>query len=253
MENKNATNLISYPDAWNDIYGNNLENLANKILKFEEIQRLKLESVLDIECENSKMLNIFAKSEKKCYGITTNEELFNYSKNTYPNLEISKVDSILDLDNLPRFDLITCVNQTINNIDSLQNLQDFFDNVYAHLKNGGVFICNYFTNLYFENNAKTIYDENENYNYLRKITKISGNKYEILENFYLKRNVPDKINRFDKIQDKKSKYTYNNYEIIKAITNSKFRYLITTNSNLSPVKDFNNSPIAHIIAIKREN
>lgn len=249
---ENTTELISYQDAWDETYGSDLTSLANKILNFERIQKLKLDSVLDLECGNGEALKVFKESNKACFGTNSSEILLNSCTQNLKNTTILKTQSVQELENLQKVDLVTCLNESINDIQNLYELQEFFDNVYKHLNNGGIFIFNYYTNSYYESNLGTIYNEREKFNYLQKIER-KENKFILTENFYLKLDIPNKFNRYNRISETKLKNCFANKEITNAITNSKFRYLITTNANLSPVRDLDDVDIAYIIAIKRED
>ena len=242
------------PLAWHKSQNQYYENLARKILNFERIQKIKLNSVLDICCASSDFLKVFYNEGKRCFGTEVDENFYNYSKNQYPSIPYYKAYSISDIDSFKNFDLITILNRKINDFSSISELSRFFKLVYKHLNNGGIFIFDMYTASKLNNCNESMQTESEDLDFVMTIKTNKDDKYSTISNlFYLK----DKINDDGIIEYKKSelnatKYHFSKDEIYNEIKNANFRYFVATNENLSPVANSESLETAYFMAIKRE-
>ena len=145
MENMTENKLMTpLATAWNESQGLYSEELANKIINFEKRQKLRFKNVLDICCGSGNLLKIMNANEKNCYATEISDDFVTYNKENNPFINIKKVDNILDFDNIKTFDLITCTNKVINNLNNISLWSNFFNTVYKNLNNGGVFIFDFY-------------------------------------------------------------------------------------------------------------
>lgn len=253
MENNNlSTNTLG--SVWNEAQGSYSEELANKIINFESRQRLRFRSVLDICCGSGNLLRVMQNNGKICYGTETIDDFIDYNKQINPEISIIKTNTILDFDKIKTFDLITCTNKVINNLSDISYWREFFDLVYNNLNNGGVFVFDFFTENKLDGWNETTHKETDTYDRIRTVsTKFDGSPIsEIKDVYYLKTTNSEDKTKYKRVEYSDKKYAFKNENIIKEITNAKFRYLIPVDANLKPIQNLNYSKTAYIIAIKRE-
>ena len=178
---------------------------------------------------------------------------------------ITKID---DLEGLGTYDLISCNHDVVNMLPTPEAWGTFFKNVYKHLNNGGIFLFDYYTKRKLQEWNETTYDENEKLDYIKSIicdgktsTSISNIYYINIANISKNDNVAvldrqyslnNYDNKFKKTENTSVEYYFENQDILNQLKGSGYRYLITTDANLSPISNIEDVNRLHIIAIKRE-
>lgn len=254
--------------AWNENQGGYSQNLAKKLLKFIKLQDLKVESVLDICCGSANFLNEMHNSGKTCVGTEILDSYVEYNKSKYPDMEFHKTETITDIDRLGKFDLISCNHDVVNMLPSLEDWGNFFKKVYSHLNNGGLFVFDYYTKRKLKDWNETFTDSNGKIDYVKSVicdgiskTSISNIYYinivnkaknEDISAFDRTYEMNDSESRFKKAEDTQVEYYFDNKDILNKIKEAGYRYLITTDANLSPISMIEDVNRMHIIAIKHE-
>lgn len=264
MENLNKT----YADAWNINQGNYSESLAKKIASFIKLQKLNINTAIDICCGSGNFLNELQRYGIECTGTEILDSYINFNSEKYPNIKFIKTNNILDFDNIGKFDLISCNHDVINMLSTLDEWNKFFELAYKHLNNGGLLLFDYYTKKKLKGWNEIICDESEKIDYIKEIKSYDG--YTTINNiFYTNINFDENANKNVSVSDRD--YTFNNYnnkykktenmtseyyfeneEILNLIKENGYRYLITTDGTLSPVQNIADMNRVHIITIKRE-
>lgn len=269
MENNNETSFDkAFAMAWNENQGSYSENLAKKILKFIKLQDLKVETVLDICCGSANFLNEMQINGKKCTGTEILGSYVEYNKSKFPNIEFYKTEEISDLDNLGTYDLISCNHDVVNMLPTIEDWGNFFKKVYSHLNNGGLFIFDYYTKRKLKDWNETFSDSNDKIDYIKSVVCDGISKTSISNIYYI--NLVNKVNsddtfaidrryelndytsKYKKAEDTMVEYYFENKDILNQIKQAGYRYLITTDGNLSPISMIEDVNRMHIIAIKHE-
>lgn len=269
MENNNETNFDkAFAMAWNENQGNYSQTLAKKILKFIKLQDLKVNSVLDICCGSANFLNEMQLNGKKCAGTEILDSYVEYDKSKFPNIQFIKTNSINELDSIGKYDLITCNHDVVNMLPTLDEWELFFKNVYSHLNNGGLFIFDYYTKRKLKNWNETFFDSNDKIDYIKSIVCDGISKTSISNIYYInlvtktkdtsklahERNydMNDYNSKYKKAEDTQIEYYFENKDILNKLKQSGYRYIITADSNLSPISMIEDVNRMHIVAIKHE-
>ena len=270
MENINKESNFdkAFAIAWNENQGTYSQNLAKKILKFIKLQDLKVQSVLDICCGSANFLNEMKSNGMSCTGTEILDSYVEYNKSKYPNMSFFKTEKIDELDHLGMFDLISCNHDVINMLSSLDEWEIFFKNVYKHLANGGLFVFDYYTKRKLKDWNETFCDSNEKIDYIKNvvcdgvaktsisniyyINLVSKSKDTSVSAFDREYKLSDLDSRYKKAEDTMVEYYFDNQDIISRIKSAGYRYLITTDANLSPISMIDDVNRMHIIAIKHE-
>ena len=253
--------------AWSENQGSYSEDIAKKTLNFIKLQGLKVNTVLDICCGSANFLKEMKNNGKDCTGTEILDSYVEYDKSKYPNINFIKTEDILGFDDLGKFDLITCNHDVINMLPTIEDWGTFFSKVYEHLNNGGLLIFDYYTKRKLQDWNEVSCDESEKLDYIRNV--VSKNNSTSISNIYFinlnynpnaeENNSLDKNYSFNdyekkykKTEDTTVEYYFENAEIMEYIKKAGYRYLITTDSNFSPVSGLENMNRIHVIAIKRE-
>lgn len=269
MENNNNSSFDkAFAMAWNENQGNYSQNLAKKILKFIKLQDLKVNSVLDICCGSANFLNEMQSNGKQCTGTEILDSYVEYNKTKYPNIKFFKTSEIDNLDGLETYDLISCNHDVVNMLPTLEDWGNFFKNVYKHLNNGGLFIFDYYTKRKLKDWNETFFDSNEKIDYIKNVVCDGVAKTSISNIYYInlvtktkdtsvsafdrQYELNDYDSKYKKAEDTQVEYYFDNQDILTKIKQAGYRYLITTDANLSPISMIEDVNRMHIIAIKHE-
>tara|TARA_B110000116_G_C16698818_1_gene518741 strand:+ start:145 stop:798 length:654 start_codon:yes stop_codon:yes gene_type:complete len=148
--------------AANDYYKRNLNNRNRwipNISYLEFIKSLKPKSILDIGCEDGRVLNIYQKylKTKINYGIDLSDIAIKESQNKYKELKLLKLSS-LKIDKIKvKFDIIIC-SFFLYLLDREEVFKQF-DLIHKKLNNNGYLIINDFDPL-FNHTNKNIHNKN---------------------------------------------------------------------------------------------
>lgn len=254
--------------AWSENQGSYSENIAKKTLNFAKLQGLKINTVLDICCGSANFLSEMHAHGKKCTGTEILDSYVEYDRKKYKDIDFYKTEGILDFDELGTFDLITCNHDVINYLPTIESWSRLFRMVYRHLNNGGIFIFDYYTKRKLQNWNEVTYDENEKLDYIRHVVSDGETSTKISNIYYINLN-PEAANnnvsvmdreyslsnydiKYKRTEDTNIEYYFENSEVIEEIKKAGYRYLITTDSNFTPIKSIEDQNRLHVIAIKRE-
>ena len=148
--------------AANDYYKRNLNNRNHwipNISYLEFIKSLKPKSILDIGCEDGRVLNIYQKylKTKINYGIDLSDIAIKEGQNKYKELKLLKLSS-LKIDKIKvKFDIIIC-SFFLYLLDREEVFKQF-DLIHKKLNNNGYLIINDFDPL-FNHTNKNIHNKN---------------------------------------------------------------------------------------------
>ena len=148
--------------AANDYYKRNLNNHNHwipNISYLEFIKSLKPKSILDIGCEDGRVLNIYQKylKTKINYGIDLSDIAIKEGKNKHKEFKLLKLSS-LKIDKIKvKFDIIIC--SFFLYLLDREEIFKQFDLIYKKLNNNGYLIINDFDPL-FNHTNKNIHNKN---------------------------------------------------------------------------------------------
>lgn len=266
MDNVLDTNFNkAFAIAWNENQGGYSEGIAKKTLNFAKNQGLKINTVLDICCGSANFLLEMRNAGKSCTGTEILDSYIEYNKQKYPDIKFVKTETILDIDELETYDLISCNHDVVNYLPTLEDWSTLFKKVYTHLNNGGIFIFDYYTKRRLQGWNEVIYDENEKLDYVKHIESDGETKTTISNIYYINlnpqtnENLEEKVyslnnhnNKYKRTENMNVEYFFENQDILNEIKKAGYRYLITTDANFAPVSSISDMNRMHIIAIKRE-
>jgi len=108
--------------------------------------------LLDVACGTGEHIKYFS-SKFDCTGLDLNREMLKIARKKCPK-SIFVAGDMNSFKMKDRFDVITCLFNSMNHLSNLSILEKTFNNLYQHLKIGGVLIIEMFTdkNYFIKNN-----------------------------------------------------------------------------------------------------
>ncbi len=190
-----------YDDIMEDIDYNIWYEFTNSYLK----DRI---NILDIGCGTGTFINAFNGNKYNLFGLDISLEMIMQAKikSKINHNQINFINqNMLEYKNNDFFDLITCFFDTINYLETENDIINFFDLCKNNLKNNGILIIDFFTKEKYLESKKLIFKKNKNF--LKYKWKIKLKKPNIL------------IHKI-KINGKKEYYYEYYYDILKLIPNN---------------------------------
>ncbi|PYE50024.1 class I SAM-dependent DNA methyltransferase [Deinococcus yavapaiensis] len=114
-------------DAWADF-----------ILTYARSENFTPSSVLDLACGTGASTEPFVKRGLDVVGVDGSADMLKVARSRVPNVEFVLGD-LRTFDLSRRFDLVTCLFDSLNNLTASEDLGAAFSRVYAHLAPGGLF------------------------------------------------------------------------------------------------------------------
>ena len=121
----------------------NYDEMVERIIEICNSYNLELNDYLDIACGTGNVTIRVAKYFKNIYGVDLSEDMLREAFDKFKEARIKGKIICQDMTELSlnkEFDLITSVLDSTNYITDLNDLQNYFNGVYTHLKSNGLFI-----------------------------------------------------------------------------------------------------------------
>ena len=121
----------------------NYDEMVDRIIEICNSYNLELNDYLDIACGTGNVTIRIAKYFKNIYGVDLSEDMLREAFDKFKESRIKGKIICQDMTELSlnrEFDLITSVLDSTNYITDLNDLQNYFNGVYDHLKSNGIFI-----------------------------------------------------------------------------------------------------------------
>ncbi|WP_315122099.1 class I SAM-dependent methyltransferase [uncultured Clostridium sp.] len=217
----------NFADIYDNLIKEDVDYLkwSRIILEYCNEYKVELKDYLDLACGTGNITELIGSDFSNVWGVDLSPDMLSEceiklrEKNIHGNLICQDITA-LNLQH-KKFDLITCCLDSVNYILEYDGLINFFDNVYQHLKEGGLFIFD--VNSYYKlsnilgNNTYT-YDE-EGIFYVWENT-FEEEIVDMYLTFFLKKG--DMYDRFDEIHRERA---YKKEEIEETIKNAGFKIL----------------------------
>ena len=121
----------------------NYDEMVDRIIEICNSYNVELNDYLDIACGTGNVTIRVAKYFKNIYGVDLSEDMLREAFDKFKEARIKGKIICQDMTELSlnkEFDLITSVLDSTNYITDLNDLQNYFNGVYNHLKSNGLFI-----------------------------------------------------------------------------------------------------------------
>ena len=109
------------------------------MLTWLERKMLKPKSAMDLACGTGILCEILQKQGIAAAGMDFSAGMIEIARQGNPDISYQVADMITFRPDA-QYDLVTCTGDAVNHIDSLENVEKIFQNVYAYLAPGGWFV-----------------------------------------------------------------------------------------------------------------
>lgn len=236
----------NYAVAWSIEQGAFSSQLANNLVSFLEKNKIKAKNCLDICVGTGDFLNYVSKHGIKVAGTEVAKSMIEFTKEKYPNFEISYTKNIYDFKTKEKFDIVTCNHDMVNTLEKFSEWQELFKNAYNSLSKGGIFMFDFYTKNKLENWNEVSFDENDNMSHIRSIKKGIDNKCIINEIYFIRNNDGLYERTFDVVVDS----YFENSEIVEGLKKAGFKSVELCDFSLAPLSNCENRNRIHVIARK---
>ena len=115
------------------------EIFGEQLLRWLERHRVKPRTALDLACGTGVLCEILHSSGVQTFGMDLSAGMIDIARNGSPGIHYHVADMVTFRPE-ERFDLVTCTGDALNHIESLEDVEQIFRNVYGYLNEGGYFI-----------------------------------------------------------------------------------------------------------------
>ena len=114
---------------------------ADYIYNLAVMHNVHMKKMLDLACGTGKLINEMTVHNVSCVGLDMSESMLELAKNRLENQSVELIQADMtsfDIDD--QFDVITCLFDSINYLESEERLLLFFNHVSNYLKNDSLLI-----------------------------------------------------------------------------------------------------------------
>lgn len=123
---------------YDDVMGDQQES-ALQVRKLIEKYNPGAESVLELACGTGSFLYHLSKYYNTTAGLDLSSIMLSIARNKLPDIPLYQCD-MTDFHFYDKFDVVICMNDSINHLIDFTDWEKMFGNVYNHLNPGGIFI-----------------------------------------------------------------------------------------------------------------
>lgn len=114
---------------------------ADYIRDITQRHHLSFSSILDLACGTGSFLNEFKNVTLRKTGLELSEEMLQEAKKKYPDSDCDYIHAdMLNFRSEQKFDLISCLFDSMNYLDSLEKISTCINSAYENLTDSGLFI-----------------------------------------------------------------------------------------------------------------
>lgn len=217
-----------YSKKFAEFYNKYWDFLGDKywgfISKYIKKNNIKVNSWLDLCCGSGSLLKHISKTDIICFGVDSSKYQIKFARTNAPNARLI-CDDIRSFYIPKKFDVITCMLDSLNYLSNKNDLMKVFKNVKIHLEINGVFIFDinvvegwekaWGHNVVFKEKDKFLivencYDDIKNYGKIIVTGFIkNGRPFERFEEVHIERCYFEK--EIDEMLDK-TNFTYHKYD-----------------------------------------
>jgi ubiquinone/menaquinone biosynthesis C-methylase UbiE len=176
--------LANYYDKF--YYIKNYKNEVDFILEIFKRYKIKMKSILDVACGTGNHANLLASKGFNIVGVDLNEEILKIArkkvkKGVFVKGDMKNLNTVVSGEYDAALLLFNSILYNTNKHDFMKTLKG----IYNHLRKGGVFIFDLFTEQnFFEGSSNFFFEDKKSFGFKHVKKRIKG-KYIEISNYYL--------------------------------------------------------------------
>ena len=235
----------TFAQAWYNLGGDFSYMFSKKVKKYLEKNNIEVKSVLDIYCGAGNFLAEMQKTGAKCVGTEGSKAFVDFNKQNYKNMEFVLTDALEKFNTKDKFDLITCIYDLVNYMETFAEWQTLFKNAYKQLNNGGLFMFDFNTPKRISDWNTCIYEQSSDLDYVQSISNNIHGKAVVNYVFYAKDG--------DAYKKTSCIYTESSFEperVVEALKKAGFKDVKLCDFELNELANPNSRNKIHVVAKK---
>lgn len=232
-----------FAKAWDSSQGDFAKNIANRILAFNETNNKKFNSIYDICCGSSNLLEVFFHQGFKCYGTETRQGMYDYSKEKLPGVTYYLTKAMQETPGKEKVDIITCTHDIVNYLEDFEDWETLFKNVSKKLTKNGIFVFDFYSKFKLSNWNESTYKSSPSLDCLTNIKSGVYDKTVITYTYYINYN-----NYYAKTKDIVIESYFELDKIVEALKKAGLKKIQIVDNNLNPTTPNEYAERIYIIA-----
>lgn len=241
MDSKDVN--YDFAKAWDVSQGNFAENIAHKILAYNEINNRKYTSIYDICCGSSNLLKVFSDNGFNCYGTETRQGMFDFSKEKLPAATFYLTEKMNEVPGKEKVDIVTCTHDIVNYFEEFNEWEALFKSVSKKLNKNGIFVFDFYSKFKLSNWNESKYTSTPHLDCLMTTKSGIYDKTMITYTYYLNYS-----NYYVKTKDIVVEGYYELDKIIEALKKAGLKNVQIVDSNLNPTERSEYAERIYIVA-----
>lgn len=186
----------------------------NEWVEFTKLYVSKDKTILDLACGSGTLASLLSVEGYSVDGLDLSSEMISLANDKFKAYHILNDLYVCDMTNFnldKKYDCITCYFDSVNHLQTLDNVKNMMDCVYNHLNDNGLFIFDVFSkSKYYEMDNTDISEEFDDFSYNWKINlkvpnilvhdiNITSNEniHEVYNEYYYDINDFINLNKFE--------------------------------------------------------
>ncbi len=235
-----------FAKAWDLSQGDFAQNIANRILAYNERNDKHYTSVYDVGCGSSNLLKVFSDCGFVCYGTENRQGMFDYSKEKLPDVTYYLTENIYDMPGKEKVDIVTCTHDLINYLEDFSEWEQLFKNAAKKLNKNGMFVFDFYSKFKLTNWNESTFKSTPHLDCLTTVKSGVYDKTVINYTYYINYQ-----NYYVKTKDIVIECYFELDRIIEALKKAGLKNVQIVDGNLNPVEPSEYAERIYIIASRK--
>lgn len=235
-----------FAKAWYNLGGDFSYMFSKKVLSYMKKTGFSPKNVLDVYCGASNFLAEMQKAGLKCVGTEGSEAFVKFNKENYKDMEFYHTPALNKFITKEKFDLVTCIYDLVNYLETYGEWEDFFKSVYKQLNKGGKFMFDFNTPKRLADWNAIVYEQSSDMDYVQKVYPTVHERVAINYVYYLK----GENGKYHKTSTIYTETSFDIQNVLMALKKAGFKNVELCDFNLNPIANPQSRNKVHVIATK---
>lgn len=234
-----------FAKAWYNLGGDFSYMFSKRLISYLKKNNIKPKNVLDVYCGAGNFLAEMQKQGIKCVGTEGSKSFIKFNNENYSNMQFLYASALNDFNTKEKFDLITCIYDLVNYLETYNDWQEMFKSVYKQLNKGGMFVFDFNTVKRLSDWNTTIYDQASDMDYVETVKSGVQGKTVITYVYYVKDGA-----KYDKTSTIYTETSFETDRVVDALKKAGFKDVKLCDFELNPLSSPESRNKVHVIATK---
>ena len=236
-----------FAEAWYNLGGDFSYMFSKKLINYIKKNNLSPKNVLDVYCGAGNFLAEMQKTGIKCVGTEGSKAFVDFNRKNYAdqNIEFILTDALEDFKTKEKFDIITCIYDLVNYMETFTEWETFFKNAYKQLNNSGMLVFDFNTPKRLENWNTTVYEQGKDIDYVETVQSNIHGKTVINYVYYVKSGLT-----YEKTSTIYTETSFDPERVVEALKKVGFKNVKLCDFELNELTNITGRNKIHVIATK---